>query len=129
MPTGRQILMAALCLTGSAGGLAFAEENRVDYLSQVKPLLKKRCFACHGALKQAAGLRLDTAQAILKGSDSGKVISPGESAASSELLERVSATDEALRMPPEHEGEPLKNEEIELLRQWIAAGAPAPEGE
>jgi len=129
MWTARHFLIAALCLTGSPGALALADEIRVDYLSQVKPLLKKRCFACHGALKQEAGLRLDTAAAIRKGSDSGKVISPGAAASSSALLERVSATEEALRMPPEHEGEPLKLDEIDLLRQWIAAGAPAPEGE
>ena len=32
----------------------------VDYAREVKPLLKERCYSCHGALKQKAGLRLDT---------------------------------------------------------------------
>ena len=32
----------------------------VDYAKDIKPLLKERCYACHGALKQKAGLRLDT---------------------------------------------------------------------
>jgi Protein of unknown function (DUF1553)/Protein of unknown function (DUF1549)/Planctomycete cytochrome C len=129
MRTARRILIAAACLAGSTGIRAFAEEKRADYLSQVKPLLKKRCFACHGALKQEAGLRLDTAAAILRGGDSGAAVEPGAEESSSVLLERVSETDESLRMPPRHEGEPLKPDEIELLRQWIAAGAPAPDGE
>ena len=38
-----------------------AAGETVDYLRDVKPILKGRCFACHGALKQKAGLRLDTA--------------------------------------------------------------------
>ena len=32
----------------------------VDYLTQVKPILQKHCYACHGALRQRGGLRLDT---------------------------------------------------------------------
>ncbi|MBM4004074.1 MAG: hypothetical protein FJ295_12440 [Planctomycetes bacterium] len=38
----------------------------------VKPLLKVRCYACHGALKQQAGLRLDTAALLLRGGDVGR---------------------------------------------------------
>jgi hypothetical protein len=33
----------------------------VDYLRDVKPVFAKRCYACHGALKQKAELRTDTA--------------------------------------------------------------------
>ena len=32
----------------------------VDYVRDVKPILRERCYACHGALKQKAKLRLDT---------------------------------------------------------------------
>ena len=35
--------------------------NAADYLRDIKPVLKARCYACHGALKQKSGLRLDTA--------------------------------------------------------------------
>ena len=31
----------------------------VDYKLDVQPVLKQRCYGCHGALKQEAGLRLD----------------------------------------------------------------------
>ena len=34
----------------------------VDYLRDIKPLLKHHCYACHGALKQEAKLRVDTAE-------------------------------------------------------------------
>ena len=123
------LILIAAGLAGMAQRSAGAAEDRVDYAGQVKPLLKARCYSCHGALKQESGLRLDTAASALKGGDSGKAITPGEAAASSPLLQRVSTTDLSVRMPPEHEGEPFKAEEIELLRKWIAAGAPAPADE
>ena len=43
-------------LSGSVGVAAAAE---VDYQRDIKPLFAQKCGACHGALKQQAGLRLD----------------------------------------------------------------------
>lgn len=108
--------------------LGQASDEAADYLKQVKPLLRERCYACHGALKQEAGLRLDTAAFAERGGDSGPAIKRGDVAASL-LLYRVSASDAAERMPPEEEGEPLSAEQIALLRHWIAAGAQAPQAE
>ena len=101
-------------------------EDPVDYLQQVKPILRERCFACHGALKQESGLRLDTAALAIKGGDSGAAIEPYD-ANVSRMLERVTATDEGERMPPE--GEPLTVAQVALLRSWIAAGAKGPDDE
>ena len=41
--------------------LATTPTAPVDYARDIKPIFKERCFACHGALKQQAKLRLDTA--------------------------------------------------------------------
>jgi hypothetical protein len=94
----------------------------VDYASKVKPLLRARCYACHGALKQEADLRLDTTASILQGGSSGPAVKASDPATSL-LLARVSESDPAQRMPPEHEGEALSAEQIAILRQWIAEGA------
>jgi len=97
-----------------------------DYLKQVKPVLHERCYACHGALKQEGGLRLDTAEFARKGGDSGPAAmprNPGES----ELLRRITATEVYERMPPE--GAPLEPEQIAAIRAWIAAGAEGPADE
>ena len=98
-------------------------DDGAEYLTRVKPVLQERCYACHGALKQEANLRLDTAAAVLKGGDDGAAIKPGDVAASP-LMARITSTDLAVRMPPE--GEPLKPEQIEAIRQWIASGAKGP---
>ena len=100
----------------------FADEH-VDYIRHIKPVLIERCVACHGALKQEGGLRLDTALLAIKGGESGAAIVPGDSGASL-LLNRVTATDASERMPPE--GEPLKPDQIASLRNWIAQKAEAP---
>ncbi len=94
----------------------------VDYAKEIKPLLKERCYACHGALKQKAGLRMDTAAAMRQGGDEGDILAADHSL----LLERVTTTDKNDRMPPEGEGAMLTPEQVEKLRAWIAAGAPGP---
>jgi hypothetical protein len=96
------------------------------YLRDVQPVLERRCYSCHGGLKQLGGLRLDTASDILAGGDSGPVVVPNDPAAGL-LIEKVTESDPELRMPPE--GEPLTKDEIAALRNWIAAGATGPDGE
>jgi hypothetical protein len=107
-----------LALVGTGEGRAGS-----DYRGEVKPILERRCYACHGALKQKAGLRLDTAQLLLKGGDSGPAVEPG-SAEESLIIDKVSESDPKLRMPPE--GEALSATEIELIRRWIDDGAASP---
>ena len=107
-------------------GIAAPAADRVDYLRDVKPVLAARCYACHGALKQEAKLRLDTADFIRKGGKHGPAIVTGKPDAS-RLLKKVSAHSLDERMPPE--GEPLHAPQIAALRAWIAAGAPAPKDE
>src|SRR4051812_5835763 len=112
MPTAKYLLLplfVSVCMTsiGRTADEPVGDQKPVDYQSQIKPVLRERCFACHGALKQKGGLRLDTAAFALKGGDSGPAIAPGDVAASL-LLERVTAADESERMPPE--GEPLRPE-------------------
>ena len=113
------------CLTVIAVVISHGQSVADDYLEDVKPVLKARCYACHGALKQESDLRLDTAASIRSRADSPIV--NVKQVELSELLVRVMSNDDDLRMPPE--GEPLKPAEIDAIRKWIANGAPAPEHE
>ncbi|PYM16269.1 MAG: colicin uptake protein [Verrucomicrobia bacterium] len=98
----------------------------MEYVREIKPLLKGRCYACHGVLKQKGGLRLDTGAAIHRGGKHGLIILTND-VASSPLLLRVTSTNSEERMPAE--GEALAPEQIARLRNWIAQGAPSPTGE
>jgi hypothetical protein len=100
--------------------------SSVDYLTEIKPLLREKCFACHSSLKQEGGLRLDAASLIKKGGDSGPAYVAG-SAAKSLILERVSDDDDDDRMPPAEAGSRLTAEELAKLTAWIKSGAAAPD--
>ena len=113
-------------LTACFTQACFAQAVPVDYLRDIKPVLKARCFSCHGALQQQAGLRLDAGSLIRKGSDSGAVIVLDQPSSGS-LMDRVTSADPSRRMPPE--GEPLSEHQLSLLRNWISDGAPSPDGE
>ena len=106
--------------------VAWGSPAHADDLSQrASRLLAKRCFACHGPDEDSreGGLRLDLRDSAIVEADSGKfAIVPGDAAAS-ELLDRVRDDDENVRMPPPDHGAPLSEEEVELLRRWINAGA------
>ena len=92
------------------------------YEKEIKPVLKERCYACHGALKQKAGLRVDTVAFIKE----ANVIASGDPE-KSELVLRIRSNDEEERMPPE--GHALTQVEVKAITDWITAGALAPEGE
>ena len=101
------------------------EPQAVDYQKHVKPILRQHCWACHGAFKQEAGLRLDAAQLIRKGSDDGPVVVAGQLDHSS-LWQKITAQLPD-RMPPE--GKPLSKTELDTLKTWIRQGAKSPVSE
>jgi uncharacterized membrane protein/mono/diheme cytochrome c family protein len=97
-------------------------QQAIAYTHMIQPLLKNRCYSCHGADKQKGKLRLDTREFILKGGEEGKAIMPG-SAEESELIKRLllpSSNED--HMPPKEKPQ-LTQEEIQLLTWWIMGGA------
>ena len=95
----------------------------VTYAADIKPILEKSCFKCHGAEKQKAKLRLDSLEATLKGSENGKILEVGSSAKSTIVHNVARIGDEDDWMPPVDKGEPLTKEQVGLLRAWIDQGA------
>ncbi|MEO8271966.1 MAG: DUF1549 domain-containing protein, partial [Aureliella sp.] len=98
-----------------------------DYLHDIKPLLQQKCFACHGALKQQAELRVDTAASLIQGGESGVTLTAHD--ISESLLLDVLTGEAGFTMPPENEGAKLTPTEIALVREWIEQGALAPADE
>ena len=102
------------------GGASRAQEQ-VSFSREIKPLLAKRCFSCHGPDLAESGLALHERDLALAVTDSGEAALVPGNAAASELLRRVASDDEDVRMPPE--GEPLSQREITRIEKWIAQGA------
>ena len=91
----------------------------VDFFeSKVRPILANNCFSCHTASK-LGDLRLDSAEAMLKGGTRGPAITPGDPDKSL-LISAVLQTDPNLKMPM---GGKLKDSEVADLSAWVKAGA------
>jgi hypothetical protein len=97
-----------------------------DFNRDVRPVLARHCYSCHGPAKQRASLRLDTARALRAGGDSGPAVVPGKSA-DSRLIHAVTGSGDAKPMPPK--GPRLSAAEVAVLRAWIDGGAAVPVAE
>src|SRR3954470_20484164 len=94
------------------------------YAMRVAPLLRERCIGCHGETRQKAGLRLDSYAEMMLGSRHGAVVRPGD-ARHSELFTRVSLPPSDDRAMPPSGKTPLTDDEVTVIRLWIASGASA----
>lgn len=116
--------LTLLMLQMSAASSAGAAEP-IEYSRDIRPILARNCFACHGpdADAREADLRLDQRAAAVAEREGRWVIKPG-SVDESQLIARIDSEDPDLRMPPPDSKHRLTQRQRQLLRQWIAAGAP-----
>lgn len=108
-----------------AGLIAGQPVSAVDFNRDIRPVLSDKCFACHGpdANKVEADLRLDLrASAVRIHKDGHAAIVPGDPD-KSELIARLTTTDQDDVMPPADFHKEIKAEEVAALRQWIQDGA------
>jgi hypothetical protein len=108
-------------------GLATASAAPVDYVRDVKPILAAQCYRCHGASQQKGGLRADTVAGLRAGGDAGPAVAAGRPDDTLLLRVILGTHDDISRMP--YKKPPLAAGDIARIRDWLAAGAPAPEHE
>lgn len=120
------LLTAGLLLAAGRGDAASPNDaavtTRGTTYADLAPLLQSRCSVCHSGAQAAAGLQLDSLDAIKRGSSRGPVVQPGDPAGS-ELIRRLRGQSQP-RMPltgPPYLGEA----EIQHFEDWIRAGLPA----
>ena len=100
-------------------------EDAPDFARDVRPILAKNCFTCHGPDDETreGGFRLDVAESVRQPADSGAVPIVPESIGESELIRRIFSDDESEQMPPPDSNLSLSDAQRETLRNWVAAGA------
>lgn len=103
--------------------MAQAAEDYEHFEKKIRPLLSQHCYECHSTQSKTvqAGLRLDTAEGVKRGGDSGPVLVPGQPESS--LLIEVVDYEGDIAMPPQGK---LTEAQIADLTEWIRAGAPFP---
>ena len=122
MPSNPLLLATVLLLVSMPGTGSAAGGKRVDFTQDVLPILKQRCFACHGPRRTEGELRLDLREGLFGRPESEfPPVVPGSSGTSG-LIELVSLDpDDPDRMPKQ--GDPLDGSQVEILRNWIDQGA------
>ena len=103
-----------------------AAERAPDFNREIRPILSRNCFACHGPDEhdRRGGLRLDDRDAAMSELESGATaIVPGK-LGESELVARIHDSDPDTIMPPPETNHVLTAEQKRLLERWIEAGAP-----
>ncbi len=114
-------LLSALALFGGITIWSITRTEKVDFSTQVKPILNKNCISCHGGVKKNGGFSFLFREDALGVTESGSpAIVPGH-ADKSEMIRRLLTHDPEERMP--YKKEPLSEEEIDILRKWIDQGA------
>ena len=111
--------------TATATSLS-AAEREVLFNRDIRPILNTSCTGCHGGVKKSAGVSFIYRDEALGVSSNGKkIIIPGDPD-NSEVIKRITSTDPRYVMPPahgDHHHEPLKPQEIDLIKEWIRQGA------
>ncbi len=115
------------CFFGMLAQFAFAADA-LDFVKDVRPILERSCFGCHGPEKQKNGYRLDVRAVALKGGESGERAIVPHDAKASPLIRYVSGEDEEMLMPPKKsDATRLTAEQVATLRAWIDAGPAWPD--
>ncbi|WZO98794.1 PSD1 and planctomycete cytochrome C domain-containing protein [Isosphaeraceae bacterium EP7] len=111
---------AAVLLARVAAAAEDEASRRSFFESKIRPVLAIHCYDCHGASKQAGGLRVDWKGGLIEGGDSGPSVEPGD--ADGSLLVRVMEHAEpGLEMP--QKAPKLPESALKDLRDWVMSGA------
>lgn len=122
----RSLILLSLSGLSLHTASAATEEARVDFVTQVKPLLTSKCVNCHHAGALFGELNLENRAMAFKKRVNGPVILPGKPDSSALYL--------VLKMPPKNpkamppNGHRIADKDVNLIYDWIKQGATWPKG-
>lgn len=120
-------LTTTLFALAALPSLSLAATAKVDFNTQVKPILEAACTHCHGAEKDKGDFRLHTKEDMIKGNENGPGLTAGDLKKSAIYSTLILPHDDDLVMPPAKEGL-LDASQIEVIKAWIEQGAEWPAG-
>lgn len=118
---------AALVVIWSLGGCVSKPKAAAGTFESVRPVLENNCLHCHGEAKLPHMVSFADTHALAKLRGPNLWIWPRQPE-KSRLYQVVTASDVTPgAMPPT--GHAISAQDADLIRAWIAAGAPIPAGE
>jgi len=110
----------AILILAASNVLALGQSKKpVNFESDVLPIFQANCVACHGSTVKMKALDLSTLAGVMKGSDAGPVVTPGDPD-ESRLYKMVQTG----AMPKG--GKPLAEDRVAVIRQWIEGAEKSP---
>lgn len=121
LSNGWFLSVALLVLVGPTLGAA---AEHASFKNEIYPIIKKYCVSCHqpgGEGYEKSGLNMTTYEGIMKGTQYGPIVVPGDAFLSNlnVLIEGRAARH--IRMP--YHGKKLSKWERLLIRRWVNRGA------
>ncbi len=112
----RLVLLAALCIADLCAQPPGAD---VSYSRQIRPIIQRNCQGCHQPAMKSGGLDATRYEGFAAGGNKGPAFKPG--APQESVVLAYLKGERQPRMP--FGSAPLPDDQIELFRRWIAAGA------
>ena len=117
------------CFTAAAVALMVlagcGQAPDVSYAKDVSPILDKHCKSCHVAGQAGyvvSGFELASYETLMKGTQYGPVVLPGDPLTSVLVMLIEGRADPSLKMPHGN-AKPLDPAEIATIRKWVEQGA------
>ena len=104
---------------------ACSTEAPVSFSQDVRPILDQNCLSCHqagGAGFEASGFSMASYDALMKGTEGGPMVIPGDVEASNLLVLMEGRADPSISMP-HGSMKPVPQNDIDTIRSWIDQGA------
>jgi hypothetical protein len=118
------LLLSGLLLSGLL--LSGCERNgTASFARDVRPILAANCFACHqdgGAGFEASGFKMTTYDDLMKGTQYGPMILPGDAEGSNLVVLMEGRADPSISMP-HGKMDRVPKADIDTIRRWIDQGA------
>jgi mono/diheme cytochrome c family protein len=112
---------AAYLLLFAGAQTAAAQDRPVSFITDVAPIFKENCLACHDAKKKAGKYDMTTYERIMAGGANGEQIVRGKPDESD--VHALMVTTEPRRMPPRDKGEAVPKDKAAVVAKWIQQGA------
>jgi WD40 repeat protein len=114
-------VLALLLMLAAQPAHAADPAKPVSFINDIAPVLKEKCYGCHGAKNPKGKLDMTKYASFRKGGTKDDPIAPGNPD-DSYIMTVLTATDKK-RMPPKDSGDPLPQDKIALIEHWIQQGA------
>lgn len=121
----KRIFAGVLMLTAVPALLVGCGTEPASFSRDVQPILAEHCLSCHqpgGAGLQASGLSMVSYEELMKGTEGGAMIIPGDVEGSNLVVLMEGRADPSISMP-HGSMDPVPSEQIAIIKQWIAEGA------